>query len=142
MSEALDIVRAALRDETAWLVGGAVRDRLLGRDVYDLDVVIEGDARAAARHLALEIGGPAFELSDRFGAWRVIDSTRLLSVTANLGDVKTTIIHPASTTHFRMDDAALAYARRFDWAELLGSTLSDLGLAGSTRTERSDRSLG
>ena len=32
MSEALDAARAALRDETAWLVGGAVRDRLLGRD--------------------------------------------------------------------------------------------------------------
>ncbi|MEO8331767.1 MAG: O-succinylhomoserine sulfhydrylase [Gallionella sp.] len=34
-------------------------------------------------------------------AWRVIDSTRMLSITANLGDTKTTITHPASTTHAR-----------------------------------------
>ncbi|MDN5869371.1 MAG: O-succinylhomoserine sulfhydrylase [Nitrococcus sp.] len=37
----------------------------------------------------------------REAAWRVIDHTRLLSITANLGDVRTTITHPASTTHGR-----------------------------------------
>ena len=46
----------------------------------------------------------------REAAWRVIDSTRLLSVTANLGDVKTTIIHPASTTHGRITPEARAAA--------------------------------
>ena len=35
-------------------------------------------------------------------AWRVVDGCRLLSITANLGDVKTTITHPATTTHGRM----------------------------------------
>jgi len=35
-------------------------------------------------------------------AWRVIDATRLMSLTANLGDAKTTIVHPASTTHSRI----------------------------------------
>ncbi|EIJ42234.1 cystathionine beta-lyase/cystathionine gamma-synthase, partial [Beggiatoa alba B18LD] len=35
-------------------------------------------------------------------AWRVIDNTRLISITANLGDTKTTITHPASTTHGRI----------------------------------------
>ena len=35
-------------------------------------------------------------------AWRLIDSTRLLSITANLGDVKSTITHPATTTHGRI----------------------------------------
>ncbi len=35
-------------------------------------------------------------------AWRVIDATRLMSITANLGDTRTTITHPASTTHSRM----------------------------------------
>ena len=43
-------------------------------------------------------------------AWRVIDSTRLLSITANLGDVKTTITHPASTTHGRLAPEARAAA--------------------------------
>ncbi|WP_372965149.1 O-succinylhomoserine sulfhydrylase [Marinobacter sp.] len=35
-------------------------------------------------------------------AWRFIDSTRMISITANLGDVKTTITHPATTTHGRL----------------------------------------
>lgn len=35
-------------------------------------------------------------------AWHLIDHTRLLSITANLGDVKTTITHPATTTHGRL----------------------------------------
>jgi O-succinylhomoserine sulfhydrylase len=35
-------------------------------------------------------------------AWEVIDATRFLSITANLGDVKTTITHPATTTHARI----------------------------------------
>ncbi len=45
-------------------------------------------------------------------AWKVVNSTRLLSITANLGDVKSTITHPASTTHGRLsqqqrDDAGI-----------------------------------
>ena len=38
-------------------------------------------------------------------AWQVIDATRILSITANLGDTKTTIVHPATTTHGRLSDA-------------------------------------
>ncbi len=41
---------------------------------------------------------------DKSAAWRFIDATRMLSITANLGDVKTTIIHPATTTHGRLSD--------------------------------------
>jgi O-succinylhomoserine sulfhydrylase len=41
----------------------------------------------------------------REAAWRVIDSTKLLSITANFGDVKTTICHPATTTHGRIPAA-------------------------------------
>jgi len=43
-------------------------------------------------------------------AWRVIDGTRLLSITANLGDTKTTITHPATTTHGRISPEARAAA--------------------------------
>ena len=46
----------------------------------------------------------------REAAWRVVDSTRLLSITANLGDTKTTITHPASTTHARIAPEARAAA--------------------------------
>ncbi len=44
----------------------------------------------------------SFELANKDRAWELIDSTRLLSITANLGDVKTTITHPATTTHGKM----------------------------------------
>jgi O-succinylhomoserine sulfhydrylase len=46
----------------------------------------------------------------REAAWRVIDSTRLLSITGNLGDTKTTITHPATTTHGRISPEARAVA--------------------------------
>lgn len=49
----------------------------------------------------------AFELAGgREAAWRVVDACRLLSITANLGDVKTTLTHPASTTHGRITPEA------------------------------------
>jgi O-succinylhomoserine sulfhydrylase len=35
-------------------------------------------------------------------AWRLIDATQMLSITANLGDAKSTITHPATTTHSRV----------------------------------------
>lgn len=45
----------------------------------------------------------SFELhGGREAAWRLIDATRLISITANLGDAKTTITHPATTTHGRL----------------------------------------
>jgi O-succinylhomoserine sulfhydrylase len=45
----------------------------------------------------------AFEVAGgRQGAWGVIDATQMLSITANLGDAKTTITHPATTTHGRL----------------------------------------
>ena len=38
----------------------------------------------------------------REGAWRFIDATRVISITTNLGDTKTTIAHPATTSHGRL----------------------------------------
>ena len=47
----------------------------------------------------------AFDVTGgREAAWRVIDATSMLSITANLGDAKTTITHPATTTHGRLSD--------------------------------------
>jgi O-succinylhomoserine sulfhydrylase len=43
-------------------------------------------------------------------AWRVIDSTKMISITANLGDTRTTITHPATTTHARITPEARAAA--------------------------------
>jgi O-succinylhomoserine sulfhydrylase len=60
--------------------------------------------RAGGTVVSFEVRG------GREAAWRVIDSTRLLSITANLGDVKTTITHPATTTHGRISAEARAAA--------------------------------
>jgi O-succinylhomoserine sulfhydrylase len=60
--------------------------------------------RAAGSVLSFEVKG------GKAAAWRVIDSTQLVSHTANLGDVKTTIIHPATTTHGRISPEARAAA--------------------------------
>jgi O-succinylhomoserine sulfhydrylase len=46
----------------------------------------------------------------RAHAWRVIDASRMISITANLGDTRTTITHPASTTHGRISAEARALA--------------------------------
>jgi poly(A) polymerase len=88
LSAALDIAREALRGQRAWVVGGAVRDRLLGRPVLDLDVAVAGEPRALARHLAVAAGGPVFQLSGAFGAWRVYAPDRAwqIDVTALQGD--------------------------------------------------------
>lgn len=49
-------------------------------------------------------------LEGKAAAWRFIDATLICSITANLGDVKTTIVHPATTTHGRISEAERAAA--------------------------------
>src|SRR4051794_18785721 len=68
----LEIAREVLADERAWLVGGAVRDRLLGRETDDVDLAVDGDPRPFARRIARAARGTAFQLSGAFGAWRVV----------------------------------------------------------------------
>ena len=62
--------------QESWLVGGALRDRLLGRPTGDYDVAVAGDPRATARLLARTASGHPFELSEGFGAWRVVSRDR------------------------------------------------------------------
>lgn len=57
--------------QAVWLVGGAVRDELLGRSTVDYDLAVEGDVAPLARQLARVADGHAFPLSEEFGAWRV-----------------------------------------------------------------------
>ena len=60
----------------------------------------------AARQQSAFGGIVSFEVEGgRDAAWSVVDATRMLSITANLGDCKTTITHPASTTHGRLKPA-------------------------------------
>lgn len=58
----------------------------------------ESQQRSGGAVLAFEVNG------GRDAAWQVIDQTQLLSITANLGDTKTTITHPATTTHGRLSE--------------------------------------
>jgi poly(A) polymerase len=80
--------RALNGDEGAWVVGGAVRDAVLGREVNDLDLAVAGDPGAAARAIAAELGEHAFELSAEFGTWRVVAKGRgwQVDATALRGD--------------------------------------------------------
>ena len=73
MSAGLHAAREALGGDRAWLVGGAVRDELLGRATADYDVVVAGDPEQAARAVARAGGRAAcFPLSAEFGSWRVV----------------------------------------------------------------------
>src|SRR5215831_9651038 len=67
----LELVAEVLGGEEAWLVGGAVRDELLGRPVLDLDVSCR-EPEPAARALRALAGDAVFPLNERFGAWRVV----------------------------------------------------------------------
>jgi O-succinylhomoserine sulfhydrylase len=70
---------------------------------------LEGHPQHALARAQQRAGGAIVSFDVRGGksaAWRVIDATRLISITANLGDVKTTITHPATTTHGRISAEA------------------------------------
>jgi putative nucleotidyltransferase with HDIG domain len=72
----------------AWIVGGAVRDAALGREVTDLDLAVAGAPGMAAKAIAREGGGHAFELSAEFGTWRAVAADRSwqIDVTALRGE--------------------------------------------------------
>jgi O-succinylhomoserine sulfhydrylase len=69
----------------------------------------------------------AFELKGgKDKAWQLIDNTHLLSITANLGDTKSTITHPATTTHGRLSDEERAAASISDGLIRIAVGLEDL----------------
>ncbi len=71
-AEAVRVAREALAGRRAWIVGGAVRDALLGRAIVDVDLAVEGSPEEAARAIAKVGRGPFFQLSEEFGAWRAM----------------------------------------------------------------------
>jgi tRNA nucleotidyltransferase/poly(A) polymerase len=83
-----ELVEEVLRDEEAWVVGGAVRDELLGRPVVDLDVACREPERAA-RAYARRAGGAPFPLSERWGAWRIaLEDGRTVDFTLLRGPIE------------------------------------------------------
>lgn len=72
---------------------------------------LESHPQAALARRQQSAGGAvvSFEVKDREEAWRIVDGCRLISITANLGDTRSTITHPATTTHGRLTpDARVA----------------------------------
>ncbi|MBH0064321.1 MULTISPECIES: O-succinylhomoserine sulfhydrylase [Psychrobacter] len=69
---------------------------------------------------------PSAGLDSKAAAWHVIDSTQMVSITNNLGDAKTTITHPATTTHFRLTAEARAEAGVKDGLIRLSVGLEDV----------------
>ena len=69
-----DRLREIFEGEEAWIVGGAIRDRLLLRPVLDVDVAC-ANPREAAQRFVRRFGGAVFPLSERHGAWRVVDGS-------------------------------------------------------------------
>lgn len=73
-------------------------------------------------------GVVSFELrGSRVEAWKLIDATRLCSITANLGDTRTTITHPATTTHGRVSAEARAAAGIGEGLVRIAVGLEDIG---------------
>lgn len=71
-SPPLEAAREVFAGRAVWIVGGTVRDQLLGRVTTDLDLAVQGDPQDAAKALARASGGVPFRLSGAFGAWRVV----------------------------------------------------------------------
>ena len=89
--------------ESAMRLARWLQDHPAVRRVYYPGLETHPGHALAARQQSAAGGIVAFDVrGGRAEAWRVIDATRVLSITANLGDAKTTIVHPASTTHGRI----------------------------------------
>lgn len=75
-----------------------------GLDSHPQKALIDKQQRLPGGVLSFEVVGADGKAGDREQAWHLIDSTKMLSITANLGDTKTTITHPATTTHGRLTE--------------------------------------
>ena len=80
-----------------------------GLESHPQYAIAQRQQRSGGSVLAFEVIGDTPD-AQRANAWRVIDGTRLCSITANLGDTRTTITHPATTTHSRITPEARAAA--------------------------------
>ncbi|NNC54305.1 MAG: O-succinylhomoserine sulfhydrylase, partial [Pseudomonadales bacterium] len=79
--------------------------------VYYAGLASHPGHKLAARQQSAFGGVLSFTVKgDRAAAWRFVDATRVFSLTANLGDAKSTIVHPASTTHGRLSPEQRAAA--------------------------------
>ncbi len=97
-------------DIASWLEGQSSVERVFYPDLpsHPQHELARQQQTAAAGVLAFQVKG------GRKQAWTVIDNTKLFSITANLGDTKSTITHPATTTHGRLTEEQRAEMGVFD----------------------------
>ena len=96
-------IRMHAVSESAMRLACWLQDHPAVRRVYYPGLETHPGHALATRQQSAAGGIVAFDVrGGRAQAWSVIDSARFLSVTANLGDAKTTIVHPATTTHGRI----------------------------------------
>ncbi len=103
--ETLDL-RMRAHSEAALAIAGWLEHQAGVRKVFYGGLESHPGHALAARQQSGHGGIVAFEVDkERAGAWAFIDALQLMSITANLGDAKTTITHPATTTHSRITPA-------------------------------------
>ncbi len=97
-----------------------------GLESHPQYAIAQRQQKAGGAVLSFELKG-ATPQEQRANAWRVIDQTQVCSITANLGDTRTTITHPASTTHGRISAEARAAAGISEGLIRLAVGLEDAG---------------
>ena len=91
--------------ENAGQLANWLKDQSFVEKVYYLGLESHPHHKIA-KEQQCDFGGiVSFEVSGgKKGAFRLINNTKMISITANLGDTKSTITHPASTTHARLSE--------------------------------------
>ena len=95
-------LRMRAHSESALEVARWLEQRPEVRQVYYPGLARHPQHALACQQMSGFGGIVSCEVADRAAAWRLIDHTQLLSITANLGDTRSTITHPATTTHGRL----------------------------------------
>jgi O-succinylhomoserine sulfhydrylase len=103
-------IRMRAQSDAAQELAGWLENRREVARVYFPGLESHPQAALARRQQSQAGAVVAFDVkadapSQRERAWRVIDSVRMMSITANLGDTRSTITHPATTTHGRLSQA-------------------------------------
>ena len=96
-------LRMKAHSENALTIARWLEQQAMVKRVFYPGLESHGQHELACRQQSGFGGLLSFELKGgKEAGWKLIDATRLISITANLGDAKSTITHPASTTHNRL----------------------------------------
>ncbi|GAB7535614.1 O-succinylhomoserine sulfhydrylase [Burkholderia sp. 22PA0099] len=111
LSLRVDRQSASALEIARWLEQHPAVNRVFypGLESHPQYAIAKRQQKSGGAVVSFELKGESPE-AQRANAWRVIDNTKIVSITANLGDTRTTITHPATTTHSRITPEARATA--------------------------------